>query len=213
LLGAFLAFYAFIGFEDMVNVAEEIKYVERNLPRAIILVLILVSVLYFAVATVAVLAVAPAQLASSAAPLAMIYQHTTGQSPFLISIIGIFAVVNGALVQIIMASRVLYGMANQGWLPGVFGHVNRRTRTPDLATLLVTATILLLALFLPLVTLAKMTSFITLLIFILIHLSLLAIKWRGDRPNAVVCYPVWIPLGGVLSCLLFLGYQIWHWIF
>ena len=85
LLGAFLAFYAFIGFEDMVNVAEEVKEPTRNLPLAILIAIGVSTLLYLLVALVAVLALPPAELAQSRAPLALIWERSTGSSPVVIS--------------------------------------------------------------------------------------------------------------------------------
>ncbi|MDH3981120.1 MAG: amino acid permease, partial [Gammaproteobacteria bacterium] len=116
LLGGFLAFYAFIGFEDMVNVAEEVRNPLQNLPRAILLALGISVLLYMLVSVVAVTAVAPDQLAGADAPMAFIYSNATGRDPVLISLISLFAIVNGALIQIIMAARVLYGLSNRRWL-------------------------------------------------------------------------------------------------
>ncbi|MDB4077356.1 APC family permease [Porticoccaceae bacterium] len=117
LSGSFLAFYAFIGFEDMVNVAEEIKDVEKTLPQAIIITLLLTTLIYFIVTLVAVLSVAPAELGQQKAPLSYIYQKKTGSDPALVSLISIFAILNGGLIQIIMAARVLYGMSRQSITP------------------------------------------------------------------------------------------------
>ncbi len=114
LLGGFLAFYAFIGFEDMVNVAEEVKDPQRVLPKAILWSIALATLLYLAVALLAVLALPPPALAASGAPLALLYERATGEPPTLISAISLFAVVNGALIQIVMSARVLYGMSREG---------------------------------------------------------------------------------------------------
>lgn len=207
LLGAFLAFYAFIGFEDMVNVAEEVKQPRRILPISIILVLILTTLLYILVSLVAVLSVPPAEISGQKAPLAYIYELNTGHKPVVITIIGMFAVVNGALIQIIMASRILYGMGRQGWLPAVISRVHPVTHTPHVATLLVTIVILVFALWLPLVTLAKITSFITLLIFSLINLALIRVKLVDANPDGVMVYPMWIPVAGVIANMGFIAYQ------
>lgn len=91
----------------------------------------------------------------------------TGRDAFVISVISIFSIINGALVQLIMASRVLYGMSNKGWLPVTIGLVHARTRTPVNAILIVVVITLLLALWLEPGSLARLTSFITLLIFML----------------------------------------------
>ena len=118
--GSFLAFYAFIGFEDMVNLAEEIKDVRRTLPAAIVTTLVVTTLIYVIVVLVANLAITPAELGQNDAFLALIYERKTGSNPALINLISIFAVLNGALIQIIMASRVPYGLSAQKWLPAAF---------------------------------------------------------------------------------------------
>ena len=212
LLGAFLAFYAFIGFEDMVNVAEEVKDPGRNLPRAILLTLAIATLLYMLVAVAAVLALPAAELAHSDAPFALLYTRATGRPPTAISVISLFAVVNGALIQIIMASRILYGMSREGWLHAALGRVHPVRRTPLLATALVTLAVLALALWLPLVTLARATSFITLVAFSLINLALLRIKRRTPRVAGAPCYPLWVPLIGFLTSSGFVLFQVVHYL-
>lgn len=102
--GATLAFYAFIGFEDMVNVAEEVRDVKTTMPRAIILTLVISTLIYLLLMMVAVLTVSPSELAKSDAPLPLVYRQLTGEDSTLISVIGLFAIINGALIQIIMAA-------------------------------------------------------------------------------------------------------------
>lgn len=207
MMGSFVAFYAFIGFEDIVNVAEEVKSVERNLPRAIIIALVVTTLFYILVSFVSVMVVTPAQLASSDAPLAYIYKTMTGSNDTLIPIISVVSILNGALIQIVMASRVLYGMSRQRWLPAFLGHIHHRRRTPVKSTVLVSAIVLVLALFLPLLSLAKLTSFITLTIFTLINLSLFLIKIRKEKsPGFSV--PIWVPLCGFVLTIIFLTYQV-----
>jgi len=212
LLGAFLAFYAFIGFEDMVNVAEEVKDPTRILPRAILLTIAVSTVLYLLVALVAVLALPPAELSQSRAPLALIWERATGSPPVVIGLISLFAVVNGALIQIIMSARVLYGMSREGWLHAIFGRVHRRTRTPLVSTAVVTALVLVLALWLPIVTLAKATSFIILVVFALINLSLVRIKRRHPRPESIRTWPMAVPVAGFLTTTGFILFQLADWL-
>jgi amino acid transporter len=210
-MGAFLAFYAYIGFEDMVNVAEEVKEPQRTLPLAILLALAISTLLYFLVSLVATLSIPVEALVRSDAPLALIYQSATGREPVLITQIALVAVVNGALIQIIMAARVFYGMAAQGWLPAVFSglaRVHAITRTPLLATGLVTTVVLVMALWLPLLTLARITSFIVLLVFALVNLALLVIKRRNPRPVGVSVYPLWLPALALLMTVLLLGLEL-----
>jgi len=203
MVGAFLAFFAFIGFEDMVNVAEEVRQPERNLPRAILLALAISTLLYFAVSLVSVASVPRDQLGDSEAPLALIYQQVTGREPVMITIIGMLAVINGVLIQIIMASRMAYGMARKRWLPPVFGHINARTRTPLNSTLVISALVLLMALWAQTETLAKATSFFLLTVFALANLSLWRLKRRGDQPADIIKVPAWVPITGFFASSAF----------
>jgi len=199
LIGAFVAFYAFIGFEDMVNIAEEVKDPQRNLPRAIILAVIVSTLLYLLVALCAVLAMPPEQLSHSQAPMAQLYERATGRAPWLITLISLFAVINGALIQIIMASRMLYGISREGWLPPLVGRVHPRTRTPLVATAIITAGVLLLAAPLNIRVLADTTSFIILIVYILVNLSLLRIKRRAPTAAGVRPLPLWVPLIALIA--------------
>ena len=206
-LGAFLAFYAFIGFEDTANVAEEVVDPARNIPRAIIGSLAVATLLYISVALVAVAALPLQELTASRAPLALVYERATGGSANFIAAVSLFAVLNGAMIQIIMASRVLYGMSREGWLPG-FARLHARTRTPVLATMVVAATVLALSLWLDIVVLAKATSFIILLVFALINLSLLRVRRRMPAPLGVRSYPVWVPALGIATTLGLVIFQV-----
>tara|TARA_R110002110_G_scaffold415852_1_gene658109 strand:- start:14085 stop:15308 length:1224 start_codon:yes stop_codon:yes gene_type:complete len=207
--GAVLAFFAFIGFEDMVNVAEEVRDVRRTMPRAILLTLLITAFLYFAVSLVVLLSAFGADLGQSDAPLAEIYARATGGSPLPIVFIGTLAIVNGALIQIIMGSRVLYGLAAQGQIASVFGTLHPTRRTPIVATLVVGSLVALLALFFPLEGLARATSVIVLSVFTLVNLSLVALKWRGtvsDESHFRV--PVWVPVVGGCASAGLVVYQL-----
>jgi len=210
LAGSFVAFYAFIGFEDMVNLAEEVKNPTRNLPRAIIIALVVATILYMSVSFVAVLSATPEQLAQSDAPLALVYKNNTGSSAIFISLISLFAISNGALMQIIMGSRILYGMSRQNWLPSIFGSVHAKTKTPIFSTALVTIIILILALWLPLLTLAKATSFVIIVVFILVNLSLCRIKLKDPNPQGIFKVPYVIPLLGTITSTAFLLFQLFN---
>jgi len=203
--GAFLAFYAFLGFEDMVNISEETKNSEINMPRAIIIALFISTILYALVALAALIIMPPEQLASSKAPLADVYQIATSQSPVLITIISASAVINGALIQIIMATRIFYGMSQRDWLPKILSYIHPRTQTPIISTIIVGLIIFILASWFPLVTLATYTSFLILIIFILVNLALLRVK-KQPAPKKSRSYPIWVPICGVIgSSLLLLG--------
>jgi amino acid transporter len=211
--GSLLAFYAFIGFEDMVDVAEETIHVKRNLPIAIMLTLGITTVLYMAIMITAVMTISPEVLATSEAPLALIYEHHTGEQAVIISFIGMFAIINGALIQMIMASRVFYGLSSRGQLPAVLRIVHPKTRTPLMATILATVIVLVLALIGRLATLAETTSVIMLIVFSMVNLALWRIKQRDPNPVDTIVFPLWIPVAGFFVSCGFVLTSLWHYIY
>ncbi|MGI9487802.1 MAG: APC family permease [Geminicoccaceae bacterium] len=198
--GAVLAFFAFVGFEDIVNVAEEAKDPKRTVPLATIITLVVSSSLYFLVALVAVAIVPLDQLGLSDAPLALVFETATGQSTGIISLIAVFAVLNGVMIQLIMSSRILYGIAKQGWIPKVFAYVHPTTRTPVLATAVIAALVVLLALTLPILRLAELTSYLVLTVFTIVNLALVRIKLRDPKPlpGSHMTVGLWVPVTGAL---------------
>ncbi|MCB1759930.1 MAG: amino acid permease [Gammaproteobacteria bacterium] len=204
----FLAFFAFLGFEDMVKLAEEVKRPTRNLPLAILLALGVSTTLYLLVALVSVLTLEPAQLAASKAPLAEVFRRATGYQGSLLSLIGTLAVFNGALVPMITASRVLYGMAAKGMLWRRLAFIHPRTRTPIISTALVIGMVLVLALWLPVENLAAGTSYLILCVFTLINASLIAIKRREGGDRAGGHYPLWVPIAGLATSVGLLLAQV-----
>ncbi|MCR9212848.1 MAG: amino acid permease [Proteobacteria bacterium] len=204
LTGSLLAFFAFIGFEDMANVAEEVEKPHTTLPKAILATLAVSTVLYLAVVTVVLLNVPLEQLAGSAAPLTFLFvgKFEILAAPF--GIVAILATFNGALIQVIMASRVLYGLSSRGHLPAELSRVNATTRTPVLATAIVAGAALVLALWLPIEELAASTSFIVLIVFFAVNLSLIRIKRRPAGPagtDKIFTVPLWVPITGAVFSL------------
>lgn len=200
-----LVVFAFVGFEGIVNVAEEVEDPERTIPRAIFLTLIITTLLYMSVVWVALVAVGPEELGRAAAPLALVFERLTGLSPRVMSAIAVVATLNGIIVQIIMASRVTYGMADKGSLPPWFAEVHPVTRTPLRATFVTTAVVLALALFVPLEGLAELTSRMALVLFAFVNLSLGIIRWREkEAPPGTFRAPAWAPWAGFVSTVLFL---------
>jgi len=207
---SFLAFYAFLGFEDMVNIAEEAKDARRTVPIAIVASVLITMALYVVVSLVALLSIPPSQLAASNTPVAEMVEGHGWYSNTGLGIVSLLAGLNGALVQVIMASRVSYGMAKQGQAPAWLGKVNSHTRTPLRATALVMGLVLILALFFPLTTLAKITSAIILVIFATVNLALWRIKRRDPDPDGEgPRLPMWWPLLAFAGCLFALAFQLW----
>jgi amino acid transporter len=200
--GAALGFFAFIGFEDMVNVAEEVKDPKRNMPRAILIALVVTGFVYLLVVLVATSVIAPATLADSEAPLLSVVQRAAPAVPDrLFTLIALFAVANTGLLNFIMGSRLIYGMSRQGLLPSAFGRVHAKRRTPHVAILTILAVALTLALSGTLTYLAGTTSLLLLLVFFTVNLSLFAIKRRDREPIRTFCAPAAIPILGTLTCL------------
>lgn len=179
---AFIAFYAFIGFEDMVNIAEEVKRPARTLPLGIAIALLGASVLYFLVAHIAVSGDSHSleAIAESDAPLTILLAEHPRLASFIVWV-SLFATLNGMLIQMIMGSRVLYGMARNHNAPKTFALVNETTHTPARATIAIGIAIAVFALWLPIEALAKLTSFVVLIIFSLVNLSLWKLKRSLNR--------------------------------
>lgn len=200
-----LAFFAFVGFDDVVNVVEETIEPAKIMPWAIGITLVIVTVLYFLISLIAVNALPLDELASSRAPVGLLFERLTGLSSVSIALIAIAATLNGIVIQIIMASRVMYGLGKKRYLPHQLAKVNNITRTPVIATIIITVLALIFALFLPLDKLAEFTSQIILSVFFLVNLALVSLKWRGDEaPEGIFVVPIVIPIIGAITCLALL---------
>ncbi|MEM9566612.1 MAG: amino acid permease, partial [Actinomycetota bacterium] len=147
----------------------------------------------------AVLAVAPATLAASDAPLALIYERAGGD-PDVMASIAALAMVNGALVQLVMVPRVIYGLSNLGLVPAWAGAVSPRTRTPARATLAGAALVAVLAVSVELEWLARLTSATTMIVFATVNAALIVIK-RRDGPTPTFQVPAWVPVIGLATAL------------
>ena len=201
-LATVFAFFAFVGFEDIVNLAEEVKRPSRTLPIAILVSLVATSLLYGAVSIAAVRAVDVELLALSDRPLALVFEAGGGSARTL-DAIAVAAALNGTLAQIVMASRVLFGLGRQERLLSVFHQTDRRLGTPVAATLTVGGVVLVGALTFDVAALAELTSIVLLAVFCVMNVSLLVIKRRA--PEAVFSVPPWVPslgLAGSVAALI-----------
>lgn len=181
---------------------EEAKAPHKDIPRAMVLTLLISTVLYVAIAGIAISSVPIDLLASSPAPLSVVFREVAHVSPTTISIIAIVATLNTILAQMTMAARVVYGMARQGDLPALVGRVHPQTGTPLLATAFITALVIVLALTVSFEQLAESTSIATLLVFALVNLSLLRLRYRRvQSQNSHMSVPVWVPAVGLATCV------------
>lgn len=207
-LGAFVAFYAFIGFEDMVNVAEEVKQPKKQIKKGMLLALAIAVLLYIATVIASLAILSSSELAASGAPLADVWQTATNSSLPIITIIGIIAITNGALIGIITASRILYGLAREGWITKKLAKISSKTSVPTHATYLVLGMIAVAAVSLPLGTLAQITSFILLFIFTFVQISAIKLKRQHGLPQLKYC----IPILGLIANVGVIAVQILAWL-
>ena len=192
-----LCFFAFIGFEDIVNMAEETREPERTLPHAILWSLAITAVLYALVSYVTVRSVPVDQLGASEQPLALVWEAGMGSRATFLSAIAVFAAVNGVLAQIVMAARVLFGLGRRNRALSFFFLANPRFGTPVRATLLVGIVVIVGAVALPVVSLARITSAVLLVVFMLVNIALIVQKRR--QPEAPFRIPNWVPWAGAAS--------------
>lgn len=204
--GAVLAFFAFIGFEDIVNMAEEVRTPERTLPRAILLSLAITSALYALVSIAAVRAVPLATLGSSEQPLALVWQAGQGGSAAFLSLIAVAAALNGVLAQVVMASRVLFGLGRRSAALAGFHHAHPRFGTPVRATVLIGLVVIAGAILLPVADLAEVTSALLLGVFVLVNAALIAMK--RTSPEADFRVPMAVPVFGLTASLAALGVSL-----
>lgn len=233
--GAALVFFSYLGFENIANLAEEAKQPQRDLPRAILLSLGIATTLYILVA-LAVVALMPAeQLADSQAPLADAARESSKQVAGALGGIALFATANTALVSMLVASRVLYGMAREGEIPKRLGALLPKRKTPWLATLVVAFVAAALLPFGKVGVVASLSSFASLLAFAAVNVALIVLRYREpdqDRPfrvpGAIGKFPI-LPalgvaatlgvatqleptalLGGGVALTVFGGYSLWR---
>ncbi|MEI4264178.1 APC family permease [Roseovarius sp. D0-M9] len=205
--GAILAVYSFIGFGDMAQTAEEVRDVKRSLPRAMMISLAVVFVFYILIAMSLVGTGEIDSITEASAPLVKAVE-LSGWPGLPIAIASLFVIVNGALTQIIAASRLLLDIARDDrGAPALFARVNEKTDTPIPATLVIAGTSLGLALLVPLKSLAEATSFAILIVFVGVNLSLIRMK-RDSQPDDVPDIPFWIPVVGAIVTIAALVGQI-----
>jgi len=205
--GTVIAYYSFVGFETSANVAEEVRDPSRVYPRALFGALITAGIVYVGVGVASSAVLGSEELAASSGPLLEVVKASgVGVPAWLFSLIALVAVANGALLTMIMASRVTYGMAEQGLLPAVLGRVLPRRRTPWVAIVATTAVAMGLTLIGDLATLAS--TVVLLLLFVFISTNVAVLVLRRDEVEHHH-FRVWtpIPVLGVASCLLLLTQQ------
>jgi basic amino acid/polyamine antiporter, APA family len=200
--GTALAFYALLGFEDTVNLAEETQEPARAFPRALFLGLLITGFIYLGVAFVSSMMLPADELSSSSGPLlAVVEASGVDFPPKVFAAIALLAVANTALVNLIMASRLLYGMARQGLVPRVLARVDSARKTPYVAILLTLAIAAVLVSTGSLEGLADTTVLLLLMVFTVVNVSVLVLR-REPVEHSHFRAPTLIPVLGAVSCLV-----------
>lgn len=204
--GTTLAFFAMVGFEDSVNMAEECKEPSRIFPKVLLGGLIITGVIYVLVAISAITLVPAVDLGEGETPLLKVVQ--AGAPGFPISIFGIitmFAVANSALINMMMASRLIYGMAREGVLPALLGRVHAKRRTPYIAILFTTLIAVLLITFVGAVpALGGTTALLLLCVFAIVNIAVLVLR-KDKMQHKHFRTPTIVPVLGAISCVFLAG--------
>lgn len=200
-----LVFFAFIGFEDIVNIAEETKNPKKILPRAIILSISITATIYILVSLAAIQILDWQELGASLAPLADVAKKILGSNGHIIlSIIALFATTNTVLIILVAGSRIIYGMAKQHSLPLLLSRIHYRTKTPWIAVLCIMITAIIFSFLENIVTVANISVFFIAITFCMVNLSVILLRYREPTierpfkiPGNIGRFPLF-PLFGVL---------------
>jgi APA family basic amino acid/polyamine antiporter len=213
LSGAALVFFAYVGFDEVVTLSEETLDAPRNVPRALLASLAISSALYILVAIAAVSAIGAEALGTSDRPFAAILeQEWGGRWAGVVAIIALAATTNTVLMALTAASRNLFGMARSGSLPSILARVSNRARAPYVAVVLGSLVAVGFALSGNIALVARVTDFSVYGIFIVVNLSLIALRFRAPHQRRPFAVPVSfrrlpiLPMLGIAATVLMLAY-------
>lgn len=209
LAAAALIFFAYLGFEDIANIAEETKNPSKTLPRALILSVVITVAVYVLVAISVVSLTSWFDLRRSEAPLAYAASTALGENAHLVmSFIALFATANTVLIILIVGSRMLYGMARDGSIPHILSNIHPKRRTPWMAVIFMLAFSMLFVLLGDIKVVAGIASFGVFISFALVNLSLIWLRYKKPElkrpfkvPINIGRFPI-ISFLGLASCSL-----------
>jgi amino acid transporter len=201
-----LAFFAMVGFEDSVNMAEETKDPVRTFPKVLLLGLFITGAIYLLVSVSAITLVPPAELGEGEAPLLKVVAAGAPGFPLgLFGFITMFAVANSALINMLMASRLVYGMSRERVLPPAFGRIHAARRTPHVAIVFTTLIAFALIAFVGEVpALGGTTALLLVCVFAVTNVAVLVLR-RDPVGHAHFRAPTLIPVLGAASCIFLAG--------
>ena len=189
-----LIFFAFIGFEDMANIAEEVKKPKKTLPKAIILSVVIAGILYVLVSLAVVRVVNWEELANSSAPIALVAERGLGaEAHILLSSIALFAITNTVLITLVAGSRIFYGMAKEKVFPAIIGKIHLKTKTPWVAVIVILITSIAFTLIGDIVIVANITVFAIVITFAAVNLAVIVLRYT--EPDIERTFKVPINIG------------------
>ena len=211
-----LIFFAFIGFEDMANVAEEVKNPKKTIPRAIILSVLISGILYILVSLAVVRVINWEELATSSAPMAMVAERGLGsEAHIILSSIALFAITNTVLITLVAGSRIFYGMAREKVFPSLLEKIHFKTKTPWVAVLVILITSVGFTFIGDIVIVANITVFAIVITFASVNLAVIVLRYtepdierKFKVPLSVGKFPI-LPLFGLgISVYMALQFEI-----
>lgn len=214
LSGTALIIFSFFGFENIANLAEEAKDPKRDLPRAIIISVVVSTILYVLVSLSALALVIPEKLAQSPAPLMLVAQTASAKIGTLLGAIALFSTANTALISLIGASRILYSMGKEKALPAITAKITPGRRTPWVASIFVLIAAGFLLSVGKIETVASVSSLSTMLAFLSVNVALIALRYtQGSKgrpfrvPLSIGKFPILPLVGAMLSLLLLTQFE------
>jgi len=211
-----LIFFAFIGFEDMANIAEEVKKPRKTLPRAIILSVLISGIIYILVSLAVVRVVNWEELATSAAPLALVAERGLGsEAHIILSSIALFAITNTVLITLVAGSRIFYGMAKEKVFPAILGKIHFKTKTPWIAVIVIMVTAISFTFIGDIVIVANITVFAIVITFAAVNLAVIVLRYtepdierKFKVPINIGKFPILPLLGLVISGYMAFQFEI-----
>ena len=211
-----LIFFAFIGFEDMANIAEEVKKPRKTLPKAIILSVLIAGIMYILVSLAVVRVVNWEELVNSAAPLSLVAERGLGsEAHIILSSIALFAITNTVLITLVAGSRIFYGMAKEKAFPSILEKIHFKTKTPWIAVIVIMIISISFTFIGDIVIIANITVFAIVITFAAVNLAVIVLRYtqpdierKFKVPINIGKFPILPLLGLIISVYMAFQFEI-----
>ena len=208
-----LVFFAFIGFEAIANISEEVKNPKRTLPRAIVLSVAISALIYILVSLAVVRVVNWEELGASSAPFALVAERALGsEAHVLLSFIALFAITNTVLITLVTGSRIFYGMARERVFPTILEKIHLKTKTPWVAIIVIMVASIIFTMIGDIVIVANIAVFAIVITFASVNLAVIVLRYTAPDierkfrvPINIGKFPI-LPLFG-LGITVYMAFQ------